>query len=72
MLPLQVRVNQGVMALKEYFAFPKTPELETHNRIVLCHTQDTCRWGWEAYPTAEMQLAYSIALADLAFVYMLL
>ena len=40
-LPLQVRVDLGTMAMKEYFAFPKAPALlEPHHQIVLCHIQD--------------------------------
>ena len=43
-LPLQVRVDLGVMTMKRYFIFSKTPRLETHNQIVSCHIQDT-HWG---------------------------
>ena len=43
MLPLQVRVDLGTMAMKEYFAFPKAPALlEPCHQIVLCHIQDKC------------------------------
>ena len=35
MLPLLARVDQGVMAIKEYSAFPKAPALlEPHHQIV--------------------------------------
>ena len=44
-LPLQARVDLGVIALKGYSAFPKAPVLlEPHHQIVYCHIQDT-RWG---------------------------
>ena len=34
-LPLQARVNQGAMAMKEYSTFPKAPALlEPHYQIV--------------------------------------
>ena len=33
-LPLQVRVNLGVMAIKEYFIFPKAPGLEPHHLMI--------------------------------------
>ena len=34
-LPLHVRVDQEVMAIKVYFTFLKTPTLEPHHPIVL-------------------------------------
>ena len=35
MLPFQVRVNLGAIAIREYSAFPKASEiLKTHNLIV--------------------------------------
>ena len=35
MLPLQVKADQGAMAMKEYSTFPKAPALlEPHNHIV--------------------------------------
>ena len=38
MLPLQARVNLGVMAMKGYSAFPEASALlEPHHQIVLCH-----------------------------------
>ena len=30
MLPLQVRVDLGILTMKGYSTFPKTPELELH------------------------------------------
>ena len=33
-LPLQVRKDLGVMAMEEYFTFPKVPELEPHHLMV--------------------------------------
>ena len=65
MLPLWVRVDLGVMPMKEYSALPKAPALlKPHYQIVLCHTQDTQRRG--SYPFAEMQSVYSTAPADWA------
>ena len=44
------------MAMKGYSTFPKAPRLEAH------HKQDT-RWS-RGYPSVEVQLLYSTALAD--------
>ena len=42
MLPLRTRVGLGVMAMKEYSAFPKAPALlKPYYQFVLCHFQDT-------------------------------
>ena len=42
MLPLQVRVDLGVMVMKRYSAFPKAPALlEPHHQMVSCHIQET-------------------------------
>ena len=57
MLPLQVRVGLGAMAMKEYSIFPKAPGLEPHHQIVV---------GGEFYPSAEMQSVYSTVPADWA------
>ena len=44
-LPLQVRVDQGAIAMKGYSTFPKAPALlQPHHEIVYCNMQDT-RWG---------------------------
>ena len=44
MLPLQVRVDRGEIAIKGHSALPEAPALlEPHNQIVLDHIQDT-RW----------------------------
>ena len=44
-LPLWVRADQEVMAMKQYSAFPKAPALlEPHHYIVYCNIHDTC-WG---------------------------
>ena len=64
MLPFWTKVDKGAMAMKGYSAFPKAPaSLENHHQIVLCHIQDT---HWGSYPSAEVQLVYSTALADWA------
>ena len=42
-LPLQVRVYLGVIVMKEYSIFPKTPALlEPQHQNILCHIQDSC------------------------------
>ena len=57
MLPLQDRVDLGVMAMKGYFTFSKAPTLlKLYHQIVSCHIQDICwnqEWGvlplcWDA------------------------
>ena len=65
MLPLWARVDLGVMAMKEYFAFPKAPVLlEPQHEIVECHMQDI--QGGALYPSAEVQLVYSTVPTDWA------
>ena len=45
-LPLQVRVDLGSLAMKEYFAFSKVPALlKPYHQIVSCHIWDTCWWS---------------------------
>ena len=62
MLPLRVRVNLGVMAMKWCTIFPKAPGLEPY-----LHIKDTrCGWMGECYLSAELQLVYSTAAADWA------
>ena len=34
LLPLRVRMNRGVMAMKDKFIFPKSSESEPHNQMV--------------------------------------
>ena len=66
---LWVRLDMGVMSMKEYSAFPKAPALlEPHHQIVLGHIQDTC-WRWGSYPSAEKQSVYSTAPADWAIIH---
>ena len=66
MLPLQVRVNQGPMAVKEYFTFTKALALlEPHHQIVLLYLGHLS--GGKSYRSAEMQSVYSTAPADMAF-----
>ena len=63
MLPLQARVNLGVMEMNGYSAFQEGPPLlEPHHQIVSCHILDTPGGG--SYPSAVMQLVYIIAPAD--------
>ena len=54
-LPLWVRVDLGVMLMKEYSIFPKTSELEPHHQVVSCHNQDTCWSVGGSYHPAEKQ-----------------
>ena len=44
MLPLQARVDLGVIAVKEYSTFYKSPRLEPCHQMVQCQIQDT---HWE-------------------------
>ena len=58
MLPLQARVDLGVMAMKKYSAFPKTPTLlQPHHQIVILRTLT----GGGSYHSAKMQSVYSAA-----------
>ena len=62
MLPLRARVGLGVIAVKEYSAFPKAPALlKPDHQIVSCHIQDTRCGGGESYPSAKMQSVHSLA-----------
>ena len=46
MQQLWARLDLGVMAMKGYSAFPKSPALQkSHNQIVKCYIQDT---GWRS------------------------
>ena len=56
-------MDLGVMAMKRYSTFSRAPELEPHHLIVECQSLDLAE-GFYSY--AEMQLAYSIAPADMA------
>ena len=59
MLPLQARVDVGIMAMKEYSAFYKAPVyLEDRHHSVLWHIQDT-RLGGGSNPAAGKRLVYS-------------
>ena len=65
-LPLWARLDLGVMAMKEYSAFPKAQALlEPHHQIVQYHIEDA-RWQGGSYPSAEMQTVYSAAPANWA------
>ena len=39
-LSLRVRVEQGMMTMKEYSAFSKAPGQESNDQMVLCHIWD--------------------------------
>ena len=60
MLPLQVRMNLGVIAMKEYYALPKAPD---------CLVSYPGHFLRESYPSAEMQSVYSTAPADWATIF---
>ena len=47
---LRVRVDQGAMAMKEYFTFPKTLQLELHHQTVWCNVQDTAGSLYNYFP----------------------
>ena len=61
MLPLQAKVDLGVMAIKGYSIFPKVPALLT---IRLFSVISSTLVGGESYHCAEMQSVYSAAPAD--------
>ena len=60
------------MAMKEYSTFLKAPGLKPQHQIVSSWTLGGVRWdgmGWGgSYHSAEMQLMYSTASANWAFV----
>ena len=60
MLPLQARVDQGSMAMKEYSTFPQSSPLYLGNLL------------GKSYPAAEIQSVYSAAPANWAYFYMAL
>ena len=63
MVPLRARVDVGVMAIKEYSAFPKAPALlEPHHQIFSVISRALVGGG--SYPSAEKQSVYSTAPAD--------
>ena len=53
------RVDLGVMAIKECYAFPKAIALlEPHHQTVQCYIKDS--FLERSYPSAEVQSVYSI------------
>ena len=64
-LPLQVRVDLGVMGMKEYFSFSKAPGLEHHHQMVPGHSFD-------GGSLTSLQLTYSTAPADWTKVYLII
>ena len=58
---LQIRIGLGVVAMKEYFNFPKAPRLIIRWFSVIYRTL-----VGGSHPFAEMQSAYDIAPADRA------
>ena len=63
-LPLQVRVDPEVMAMKGDSTIPKAPGLNTCHQKVSCHIQDAHLGGSCLF--ADMQLVYSIVAANSA------
>ena len=62
MILLRMKVNLSAMAMKGYTAFHKATALqEPQHLIVLFHIQEFVEVV--LYPSAEMQLVYSVALA---------
>ena len=58
MLPLWIRVNLGIMAMKGFFTFPKAPELKLHHfRQFSFISRTLVGWGFD--PSAVLQLIYS-------------
>ena len=55
------RVDLGAMTMKEYPTFPKAPGLEPHHQIVFVISS---RLDGRVYPSAVMQLLYSITPTD--------
>ena len=65
MLPLQARVDLGVMAMKGYYAFPKATAL-LKPQPSNCLVSYPGHLLGESYPSAEMQSVYSAVPADWA------
>ena len=64
MLPLWAKVNLGAIAMKRYSAYPKFPALlEPCHQIIWSHIRTLAR----TYLSAEIQLVYSTAHANLAY-----
>ena len=58
-------VNLGVMAIKGYSAFPKSPALlKPHHQIVCAIFKNSLLEGKYLNPSAAIQSAYSTALTD--------
>ena len=66
--PLLVRVDLGVIAMKDFSTFPKAPGLKPHIQMVENHIQDICSDEGAFYSTAVMQSVYSTNSADLFFI----
>ena len=68
MLPLWVRVDLGVMAMKAYSTFPNASGLELHHQMEFSVISRTLIGGvgGGAHLSAVMQFVYSIAPADCA------
>ena len=62
MLQLQVRVDQGVMAMRRYYTFHKAPGPKPDHQLPF-HVISKTFIVLVSYPCAEIQSVYSIALA---------
>ena len=67
-LLLQVRVDLGVMAMKEYSTFPKAAELERHHQVRFSVISKILN-AEGSYSFAKVQLVYSTATADMGVYY---
>ena len=58
-LPLWVRVDPSVMAMKGYSIFPKAPGLESYHLMVYCDIHDTWWWGVLTFCKNAISIFYS-------------
>ena len=59
-LPLRVRSDMGITAIKRYSTFSKVVGLERYHKMVWCYIQ-YIHCGVRSYSSVEMQLVYSTA-----------
>ena len=57
-LPIQAKLDSGVIAIKRYSTFPKGSELELHDQTQFSVKIKTFIGG-ESYPSADVQSAYT-------------
>ena len=56
-------MDQGVMASKSYFKFPKASGFEPYHQIVQCHIRTLIFW-WVSYPSVKIQSVCSSPPSD--------